>query len=266
LARKELKNKPLVESILEVKWRLEPVQAEFCGPKEMGPSRDPHYALLLGRLFERLKEEYPVHEQLPTANIPEGFVGQVVQHRFRSATGDWPLVQIGPGILTVNDTCKYTWSDFQERTRTAIVGLYDAHPDVAELRIQSLMLRYINAVGFDFREEDAFAFLRDKMKVTFGLPSSLFANTGVDNRPDRFSWQTTFSCSQPRGKVHISFATGQNDEQPAIFWETTVQSAGDDLPDMPDGFPEWVEDAHRITDDWFFKLIEGELERRFARD
>jgi uncharacterized protein (TIGR04255 family) len=42
-----------------------------------------------------------------------------------------------------------------------------------------------------------------------------------------------------------------------------VQSAGADLPDMPKGFPAWVDAAHEITHDWFFKLIEGELERRF---
>jgi hypothetical protein len=40
-------------------------------------------------------------------------------------------------------------------------------------------------------------------------------------------------------------------------------SAGDDLPAMPDGFPAWLDSAHNITSDWFFKLIEGELEKRF---
>jgi uncharacterized protein (TIGR04255 family) len=63
--------------------------------------------------------------------------------------------------------------------------------------------------------------------------------------------------------VHVSFATGRKEDKPAILWETTVQSVDDDVPAMPDGFAAWFDAAHEITDDWFFKLIEGELERRF---
>ena len=50
----------------------------------------------------------------------------------------------------------------------------------------------------------------------------------------------------------------------AMVWETTVESAGDNLPKMPEGFASWINAAHELTDDWFFKMIEGELERRFA--
>jgi hypothetical protein len=33
---------------------------------------------------------------------------------------------------------------------------------------------------------------------------------------------------------------------------------------MVGGFGGWIDAAHEITDEWFFKLIEGELERSFA--
>jgi uncharacterized protein (TIGR04255 family) len=172
--RKDLKNKPLVEAILEIKWRLVPA-VKVSGPAQMAvPALDPHYRLLLGRLYDRFQKDYPVHEQLPTANLPDEMVGQVVQHRFRVAKDDWPLVQVGPGVFTVNDTRDYTWTDFQRRAREAVGRLYDAHPAVSELRIQSLVLRYIDAVEYNYDQEDAFAFLRDKLKVTINrcLPCS----------------------------------------------------------------------------------------------
>ena len=81
------------------------------------PALDPHYRLLLGRLFDRFQKDYPVHEQLPTASLPDDMVGQVVQHRFRVAKDDWPLVQVGPGVFTVNDTQHYTWTDFEQRAK-----------------------------------------------------------------------------------------------------------------------------------------------------
>ncbi len=266
MPRKDLKNKPLVEAILEIRWHLVQLFKVEGQAQMMVPARDPHYRLLLARLFDRFQKEYPVHEQLPTANLPDDMLGQVLQHRFRSAKDEWPLVQVGPGVFTVNDTHRYTWTDFQQRAREAVVRLYDAHPSVAEFHVQSLVLRYIDAVEYNYKDENAFAFLRDKMKLGINLPDSLFQNTSVESRPQSFSWQAVFQCSKPPGTVHLSFATGQKEDTPAILWETTVQSAGDDLPNMPGGFPDWFDAAHEITDEWFFKLIEGELERRFEGD
>ena len=263
MSRKDLKNKPLIEAILEIKWYLTRPDKVPGLAQMLMPAVDPHYRLLLGRLFDRFQKDYPVHEQLPTATLPDEIVGQFVQHRFRVAKDEWPLVQVGPGVFTVNDTQHYTWSDFQQRANQAVARLYDAHPNVSELRVQSLALRYIDAVEYNYEEEDAFEFLREKLKVATNLPPSLFGETGVENRPKSFSWQATFQCSKPSGSVHVSFATGRKEDKPAIVWETTVQSAGNELPLMPDGFASWLNAAHEITDDWFFKLIEGELERRF---
>jgi uncharacterized protein (TIGR04255 family) len=281
VSRKDLKNKPLVEAIMEIRWHLVQPPVGGHGPAQtvlpaldphyrppqlippMLPALDPHFHLLLGRLFDRLRKEYPVHEPLPTATLPDGMLGQVVQHRFRSAKDGWPLVQVGPGVFTVNDTHHYTWTDFQQRTKDAVVKLYDAHPSIAEFRIRNLVLRYIDAMEYNYGDENAFAFLSNKMKIGLTLPGALFQDTGVESRPQGFSWQTTFRCSEPPGRVHLSLATGQKEDKPAILWETAIQSAGDDLPSMPDGFPAWIDAAHEITDDWFFKLIEGELERKF---
>ena len=194
-----------------------------------------------------------------------GFGGRAtnVQHiRSASSNDDWPLVQVGPGIFAVNDTHRYAWTDFQQRAKEAVVRLYDAHPSVAEFHIQSLVLRYIDAVEYNYEDENAFTFLRDKMKLGISLPDSLFQNTSVESRPQSFLASNVSVFQTARQGSH-QFCDGQKEDKSAILWETTVQSAGDDLPNMPDGFPDWFDAAHEITDDWFFKLIEGELERRF---
>lgn len=253
---KELKNKPLVEAILEVKWGLQGTSH--------GTQVDPHYKLLLGRLFDRMLKDYPEHEELPTASIPDELVGHVVQHRFRVAPDSWPLVQVGPGIFTVNSTDDYKWPEFCPRVLSAVEKLYDAHPKVGDLKITNLILRYIDAVDFDYRAGNAFEFLKDKLKLSISLPPSLFDGTPVENRPNGFTWQCSFRCDKPKGAISIRFATGQRTNTPALVWETTVESAGDDLPDMPSAFGGWLDAAHEVTGDWFSKMIEGELERRFA--
>jgi hypothetical protein len=48
-----------------------------------------------------------------------------------------------------------------------------------------------------------------------------------------------------------------------LIWETVVQSDGTDVPEMPAGFQGWLANAHILTHDLFFKLIEGPLEESF---
>ncbi|MBM4049411.1 MAG: TIGR04255 family protein [Planctomycetes bacterium] len=257
MPRKDLKNKPLVEAMLELRWVLPDQQSP-------GMASDPHYRLLLGRFSERVQKDYPAHEPLPTSTIPDSMVPHTVQHRFRATPNGWPLLQMGPGIVTVNDTAGYTWTDFQKRCETAVRWLVDAHPSPSALKFQDVTLRYIDAVAFDYKAANLFDFLRDKMKTTFALPDSLFVGAEVASSPASFHWQASFEKKEPDGTVTIRFATGAREGQASLIWETLVQSTGAQVPSMPAEFPKWLESAHDITDDWFFKLIEGDLERRFS--
>lgn len=256
MARQVLKNKPLVEAMLEIRWQLTSIG---------GQESDPHYKILLGRLFDRLSNQYPDYEQLPTANIPDGLVGHVVQHRFRVAKASWPLVQVGPGIMTVNSTDDYTWEDFEPRLNEAMKNLFEAYPKVSELKISTLILRYIDAVAIT-ENDNAFEFIRDKLKIKLELPESLFDDSNIANQPVSLNWQSAFRCNEPKGFFSLQMGLGQRDIQKAIVWDTSVQSVGGDLPSLPDGFAKWVDSAHKVTSDCFFKLIEGELERRFSNE
>ena len=256
MAERQLKNKPLIEAIVELRWQLE--------DRGLGQEHDPHYKLLLGRLFDRLQPEYPEHEELPTASIPDELVGHIVQHRFRTAANAWPLVQLGPGIITLNSTSDYAWSEFRRRAIVVVQQLYGAHPKSAGLRVGNLVLRYVNAVNFDVAEANAFEFLRDKLKIGIDLPKTLFNATQVTSNPKLFMWQSAFQCTQPSATVTLKFASGQREGEPAIIWETTVQASSEDVPSLPGQFENWIDAAHKLADDWFFKLIEGELERRFS--
>ena len=43
-----------------------------------------------------------------------------------------------------------------------------------------------------------------------------------------------------------------------------MQSGVSEIPTMPDEFDVWLDAAHAITHEWFFKLIEGDLEKEFG--
>ncbi len=256
MAGKILKNKPLVEAIFEIKWKLK--------EEKPGILLDPDYKILLGRFYERIIQTYPYHEPLPTSTIPDEIVGQAVQHRFRVAEKSWPLIQLGQGIMTVNDTVSYTWTDFYKRCIDAISKLVEAYPKPENLIYESILLRYIDAISLDYINNNVFDFLNDKLKTTVSLPKNLFEDIDVESKPLSLNWQASFHLRSLPGIATIRFATGKSKNEAVLLWETMVRSLDGDVPPIPSGFPEWIDKAHTITDDWFFKLIEGELERRFS--
>jgi len=253
--RKILKNKPLIEAIFEIKWELQ--------EQAPGIKIDPHYKVLIGMVYDRVKNEYPFYEPLPTSTMPDEIAGYIIQHRFRKGKDNWPLIQIGPGIITLNDTEGYVWEDFKERIRNLLDVLYEVYPDPKGLKINGLLLRYIDAVDFDYENENLFKFLAEKLKVNIQIHESLFEETGVGNLPLSIDLKFSFPSTKPKGAVHLRFVRGKRKDISALIWETMVQSTGEDVPNDKEEILTWVESAHSLTDDWFFKMIEGELIKRF---
>lgn len=243
--------KPLVEAIFEFRWRIS---------REEG---DPRYSLFVGRLYDRVQPKYPFHEPLPTSVIPLPAAENVVQHRFRVEKDRWPLIQVGPGIVTANDTEGYIWQDFGQQAKLLMKVIYEAYPDPHQLHVASLALRYRDAFELE-PNQDMLNYLSDKLKSTVSFPSELFKDTAVSSSPQILNVMASFTTEKPKGNILVRLGSGKYKEKAALIMELAVRSDSQDVPNMPEGFGGWVEAAHRLTDDWFFKFIEGELERRFA--
>ena len=247
---RSLPKKPLIEALVEIKWGTE---------GEM----DPGFHLLVGRLYERVRSEYPDVEDLAISNFPPAFMTHVVRHRFRRVKGGWPLIQIGPGILTVNETDSYTWGDFSRRCRDVLPKLFEAHPSGDKLRVSQLLLRYINGVDLDYLREDVLEFLHENMRTDLALPTSVFADGQVDSRPLEFGLRMSFPAANAKGVLTLQLNTGEIRGLPGIIWELQFRSAGTDAPAMPSEFDAWLEGAHNTVERWFFELSKGPLLERF---
>lgn len=249
-----LSNKPLIEAIFEIRWRI----------RSSVPQRlvDPHYKLLIGGFYERVKDLYRFHEPLPQSTMPDEIANHLVQHRFRFAENDWPLIQLGPGILTLNDTSKYVWADFNEQICNIIDLLFEIHPNTQNLDVQNVLLRYIDADEFDY-SENIFDHLREQMKININLEEDLFESTAVNKLPIGFDSRFTFSCDKPKGTFQVRYASGKKDAKKAIVWETQINSSDLDAPKNAEEIKGWANLAHDLAHDWFFKIIEGPLEEKF---
>ncbi|MFZ1473375.1 MAG: TIGR04255 family protein [Anaerolineae bacterium] len=252
----KLTHPPLVEAILEVRWQLQ--------EQAPGVAVDPKYKLLVGRLYDRLNREYPFHEPLPTASMPDEMLGYVVQHRFRTAEDAWPLVQVGPGLVTLNDTQDYTWKAFEAKSRQLVDALYSAYPDASTaLRVGSLQLRYINAIPFDFEWADVLQFLAEHLKITLAFSPALLTGMPVKAAPKGLNVVFEFSTENPAGALRVRLARGKRQDADALILEMVLISEDADAPATPADFPAWLDAAHNVIHDTFFKMIEGRLEEQF---
>jgi len=256
VSKRQLQKPPLIEALVEVKWELQ--------SSASGLEIDPHYKLILARLADRLLSKYPEHEPLPTSLMPEHVLAHTIQHRFRISEEAWPLVQVGPGILTFNETDKYAWEDFEGNVEEVLAKLFEVHPQPDELKITSLALRFINAIEFDFTRESILGFLNQQLRSNISFPPELFRDSAVGSSPIRLDCNATFPSQNPKGAILIRFAAGHIDKSPALIWELVFQTQQDDLPGLPQGFSAWMTAAHQVIEEWFSKLIAGDLERRFS--
>ena len=247
-----LPNKPLVEAILEVKWG--------------SPDRpDPAYPMIVGRLYEKMRQRYEAVEDLDLAQFPPAVAVHVPRHRFRTAPNQWPLVQIGPGVAALNDTEAYTWTDFKQRALEFFPAVRKAHPRPDEMTVSSLKLEYIDAVDFDYEQADLRSFLQDKLHISLELPDSLFEGQPVAEQPRHASIQVGFPTRSPRGRIQLSVTTGQREGRPAIILHTFVVSMDSDAQEGWSAFENWLEAAHTVIRHWFFALVQGELLEEFLR-
>lgn len=250
-----LSNKPLIEAMFELKWELQPSQ--------FGGKRDPNYQLLIGRFFDKIKDEYPSYEPMNSASIPEEIVGGVIQHRFRKSDNQYPLVQLGPGILTINSTEDYSWINFQSNVLSIINKFYEAYPKEDELNISSLTLRYIDVIDVNSDEISIYDFLQNKLKTNLSLDKSLFLKTQLEAEPLALRLNLTFKCRNPKGTMFFNLVKGQRNQKDAIILDYAIISQKSDLPDFPKEAEQWLNDAHNVSHNWFFSLTEGELLESF---
>lgn len=258
--KKVLKNKPLKEVVFELHWELPETTPS-------GEKFDPNYRRFLARLEEAVTGDYTNYRPLPAADVPEKLIPHVVQHQFWAADNTWPVIQVGSGIITVNDTAGYHWSNFKDRISHLTELFFKAHPDSGKLKLNRTLLKYINARKFDYDQADVFAFLRDKLKVGIDMSQIMSQDSQMAATPYTLNLTTVFLSQQPKGSIEIKARRGKIHEDDVLFWELTSFSAGHDVPSaLQQDIAIWSEDAHSLIRELFFKMIEGELLEEFEEE
>jgi uncharacterized protein (TIGR04255 family) len=249
---------PLVEVIFELRWEIE-------NDQQSGRMRDPSYPMMYGRLYERLKKDFPVIEDLPSVQAHPETTPFVPRHRMRKEKNGYPLVQVGPGIITVNDARGYSWTSFCSLVLRLIESVTDLYPSgTMPLNFIKSEIRYVNAIRFDIARENPLAFLSDKLNMKVELSPELFEQTKLNERPNSVGLNLSYALEKPMGNLAISANLGQFEGKPAYIQQTLIQSFGELAPSDAAGFTPWLEEAHTVAETCFQVFCKGELMEKFT--
>lgn len=95
--REKLSKAPLQEVVFEIHWKL-----DFLA--EQGLYNDPGFAFASGRFSELAVREYSKYISLKPPTIPEQLFAFKAVHQFWKEDNTYPVMQLGLGLFTVNDT------------------------------------------------------------------------------------------------------------------------------------------------------------------
>lgn len=236
----KLPKAPLIEVIFEIKWPIN------------GKAELDEMAYLHGDLYPILREKYPFRETVQT--LPMELPIQVPTHRFRTAANDYPLVQVGRGLLTVNTTdSKYFWDDYEAR----ILEVFAAASSVYNFKVPvTMVLQYIDLLKFDFDNNDILRFLKENLKIQvtqgfFEPETSIVKNVIL-----------SLNFATDVGSLNVSIGRGKNNQGvDGIAVHTTVNSN----PVRPEieSVKEWLKSAHEICSTCFKEMTSGKLYESF---
>ena len=217
--------------------------------------------LIVGRLTDGAPWDSFVKTRLPFADLPPPMRKANPQFQFQPTIQfkdpNLPLmINLGPNTISTNVLAPYCgWNEFRPKIELTMEQLYSRLPDVVLSRIG---LRYVNIITPEHHLVD---------EIT-----SLKINISVGGEPLRVPLNLTYQKDLDDKKIVVriaspSFVVGVG--LPAIYTALVDVDVA-----TPDGFPipnaeaakAWIEEAHNLEKEEFFRLWPEELLNKLVEE
>ncbi|WP_395076487.1 TIGR04255 family protein [Flavobacterium sp.] len=239
----KLPKAPLIEVVLELKW-------EILNKEDINELQYLH-----GDLYSKLNDKYPFRENILPYDIPLDILANQPVYRFRSSENGYPLVQLGPGIITLNTTDEYyEWGKFSNLS----VMLFEKFSQVYSkfnLKKYSPSLLYLDFFPFDFEKNNVYEFINNNFSIV--INQSFLENKG---NPKQVNF--SFDYQLENDDLSVVFQKGINSQGiDGIILQSRINGGliGADLKLIND----WVNSAHETVSEIFKKITEGRLYESF---
>lgn len=234
----KLPNAPLLEVIFELRWNM---------------SNDNHWSqfpFLPGDLYALLKKQYPERHILAPTDIPPNLLEGSAIYRYSTKNG-YPMVQLGPGVLSLNTTDDYyDWKSYSKNIDELLRKFNDVYI-FSENEQGRATLSYYDFLEFDWDEEDILSYLRNKLKIAMTPQFYEFGNA-----PLALGVALSYKTDKGVFNLKIGRGTADNDRSGLIL---EFQIVSPSIRPIPEEVNKWLEEGHDLCSEMFKKITEGEL-------
>jgi uncharacterized protein (TIGR04255 family) len=241
----KLPNAPLKEVIFEIFW--DDSMENGNTPVDQG------FELALGVFANKIQTTHPRIKKIFPDNFPLSLMGKTT-HQFWQDEMTWPVVQLGPGVMAINDTDKsYDWENgYFDLIKNCLKYLYESYN--SKINIKQLQLKYIDAVDLP-PDADCNVFLRDNLRIElknhFKTPSTLSG----------FQINQSFILDDGSSiSLTVNDAINNMTQKKSIVWTTTITSK--EIFDF-DGIISWLQKAHSSSSTMFKDMINPKFYQTF---
>jgi uncharacterized protein (TIGR04255 family) len=243
---KKLKDAPLKEAIFELFWQSPLDNTGF--PIDRG------FDLAQGKFAIHIADRFPYHKRILPQNSAIKVYGQPI-HQFWKGNVEWPVVQLGQGILTVNDTDKnYEWNDtYRPNIHKALDILLLSYSE--PLNFNKISLKYIDSVDIDY-DTDLSKF------ISVNLQTALVNNYKPPGKLIGLNLNQVFAVDGSDVHLNIQTATNNLNAKQAIVWITTVIKVG---TLSKTDILTWIDQAHSITSNLFVEMLNPQFYASFNK-
>ena len=255
---------PLVEVIAEIHWVLKELQ--------VAPNAkiDPHYEEFEKEFLEFLREDNLCHTQeLPPSSVSIELVPHLPRKIIRSQPNDWPLVQLGPGIITAHVVPPYSgWTKFEKFLIRVVDGLYKCYPNSGKsLFIETLLLRFISGFDDEFGFEKYSDFALDMLGIRSPLPTDFLKECAVEQTDISYVLETLFENVSPVGSFgRVFISPGTSRDKRALIMEMQCESIYPQRTVVSQcEVKQWFNEAHRSLHDQFDKIATDKLKEMLVK-
>lgn len=240
----KLPNAPLLEVIFEINW-------DITSNTDLVD-----FQYLHGDLYSYLKPRYPHRENLLHPDIPLEIAKGNPVFRFRASPGSYPLIQIGPGLISLNTIDKkYYWEEFRDESNQILNTLNEIYPKYSELNL-SPALTYIDFFNYNKDDNSSLDFINSNFKLAL---NDTFMNNFASKMHDV---NLTFNYEVDKMIISLNLRDGKNNnKENGLVLQTKV--IGKKEKYNSEKLKIWLDSAHQLTSNMFKSLTAGKLYESF---
>ncbi len=239
----KLPKAPLVEVVFELRWEIaekaDLMQVEY----------------LYGDIYAELKDKYPYRERILPIEIPVDLTVNKPVFRYRANKNSYPLIQLGPGLITLNTVDKlYYWESFFNDAEELIHAFLKVF-NVREKRSIQPSLLYLDFFPFSFKTHDALQFVNQNLNIT--IKQSFLDQV---DQPKDINIGIAYEIDM--GDLRVSLQKGSNKmKKEGILMQSRIN--GKAIEPTLQQIKGWLNESHDICSTLFKNLTKGQLYESF---